>query len=668
MLKKSVEKNIGVVMCLEVIFLFLLASYSYAKNMMFFGADPFPVVGGDGRMYVYPTTTLGSSYLEPGNWRVYSSVNLADWTDHGIIFNYSEYVNGSGPYCTAPWTESKLLWAPTACYKNGKYYFYYYINNCFDYIKKPADVSPFWAQCNGVAVSSNGGGPYTNVTTEGPLDLPLDFFHDPDFFTDPVNGTQYLYAGNGPDGRYVTIGDDMVTTSEIRFMKIDKTNVGHEANSFFYRKGHYYMVSSGGDIPYHMSSSPTGPWKYKSVIMYLDQGPGEVQAHGGSNHTSCIEYKDAWLMFYHIHNENWYGLRWVGAEYMHFNEDGTIQLMKRTREGVYYGGSGNGTTVNNITTGTGQKQFNYVGSGWKLGTEETGSWNNDLHSSSTAGDYFELDFTGIQARLYGKKAKNYGTALVSIDGGPERRISFKDDSTQNQALIYESPWLKSGTHTLKVKVQKGKINSDFVEILTSKPKPEPPRPSVRNVAIVKFDSDGPAKMKDNDVQVTASSEHHAGEPHAFDTPAFKACDWTPTTKWTSKSGGRQWISVDLGSSYTINRIVLKWDAAFARSYQIQTSDDGTKWKDVYSTTKGDGGVDDITIDETTSRYWRMYATEQGSGNGYSLWDFEIWTSGDTAVVSGGMQDNSSSENKSLSVIQPRFDRSMHDTSDSNENG
>jgi beta-xylosidase len=76
------------------------------------------------------------------------------------------------------------------------------------------------------------------------LDIPLDFFHDPDFFTDPADGTQYLYSGNGPDGRYVTIGSDMVTTSKLRYMKIDRTNVGHEANSVFYRNGHYYIVLS----------------------------------------------------------------------------------------------------------------------------------------------------------------------------------------------------------------------------------------------------------------------------------------------------------------------------------------------------------------------------------------------------------------------------------------
>ena len=445
------------------------------------------------------------------------------------------------------------------------------------------------------------------------MDLPFDFFHDPDFFTDPVDGTQYLYAGNGPDGRYVTIGSDMVTTSAIRHMKIDRTNVGHEANSVFYRDGHYYMMTSGGDIYYHMSSSATGPWSYTGVAMPLD---GWV-----SNHTSTVEYKDAWLIFYHVHDPALSGVRTVGAEYMHFNEDGTIQTMKRTREGVYYGGSGNGTTVNDITTGTGQKQFNYVGSGWKSGATEAGCWNNDLHRSSTTGDYFDLDFTGIQVRLYAKKASGYGTAMVSIDGGPESRISFKDASTQNQALIYKSPWLKSGSHTLKVKVANGTISSDFVEILTTKPAPAPTPPSVRNVAIVKFDSDGPAKMKDNLVQVTASSEQHA-----VNTSAFKACDWTPTSRWASGEGDRQWISVDLGSSYTIDKVVLRWDVAFAKSYKIQASSDGTNWKDVYSTSKGNGGVDDISISETTSRYWRMYGTEQGSGHGYSLWDFEIWTS------------------------------------------
>jgi hypothetical protein len=145
---------------------------------------------------------------------------------------------------------------------------------------------------------------------------------------------------------------------------------------------------------------------------------------------------------------------------------------------------------------------------------------------------------------------------------------------------------------------------------------------VRNVAIVKFDSDGPAEMKKSVVQVTASSEHHA-----VDTSAFKACDWTPTSRWAAGAGDPQWISVDLGSSHTIDKVVLRWETAFAKTYQIQVSSDGTNWKDVYSTTKGDGGVDKIGIAKTTSRYWRMYGTEPGNNHGYSLWDFEIWTSG-----------------------------------------
>ena len=63
--------------------------------------------------------------------------------------------------------------------KDGEYYFYYYINNCFDFIKAPPNVSPFWAQCIGVAKSSNGGGPYTNITEKGPLGIPFDFTAKP---------------------------------------------------------------------------------------------------------------------------------------------------------------------------------------------------------------------------------------------------------------------------------------------------------------------------------------------------------------------------------------------------------------------------------------------------------------------------------------------------------
>jgi uncharacterized repeat protein (TIGR02543 family) len=111
-------------------------------------------------------------------------------------------------------------------------------------------------------------------------------------------------------------------------------------------------------------------------------------------------------------------------------------------------------------------------------------------------------------------------------------------------------------------------------------------------------------------------------------PATNATDGNLLTRWSSLRSDPQWIYVDLGSVYAINRIVLRWEVAYGRSYQLQVSDDATAWSDVYSTTTGDGGVDDIPLSAPASgRYVRMLGTQRGTRYGYSLYEFEAYGSG-----------------------------------------
>jgi len=97
------------------------------------------------------------------------------------------------------------------------------------------------------------------------------------------------------------------------------------------------------------------------------------------------------------------------------------------------------------------------------------------------------------------------------------------------------------------------------------------------------------------------------------------------TKWTSAAGSDpQWISVDLGAQMSINRVILKWDSAYAKSFKIQVSTDNVKWDTVFSTTKaGQRCVTDETFPTTTARYVRMYGTQRGTTGGYSLFDFMV---------------------------------------------
>jgi F5/8 type C domain len=53
----------------------------------------------------------------------------------------------------------------------------------------------------------------------------------------------------------------------------------------------------------------------------------------------------------------------------------------------------------------------------------------------------------------------------------------------------------------------------------------------------------------------------------------KAVDGNVTTRWSSAFSDPQWLQVDLGSSKAINRVVLRWEAAYSTSYDIQFSND-----------------------------------------------------------------------------------------------
>ncbi|MFV0126398.1 ricin-type beta-trefoil lectin domain protein [Streptomyces sp. HMX112] len=104
----------------------------------------------------------------------------------------------------------------------------------------------------------------------------------------------------------------------------------------------------------------------------------------------------------------------------------------------------------------------------------------------------------------------------------------------------------------------------------------------------------------------------------------KATDGDPLTRWASAAADPQWLRVDLGTTRTIKQVKLNWEAAYGKAYQIQTSNDGTNWTTVYTTTNATGGVQDISMN-ASSRYVRMHGTQRGTSYGYSLWSFEVYS-------------------------------------------
>ncbi|WP_447006863.1 discoidin domain-containing protein [Saccharothrix isguenensis] len=117
---------------------------------------------------------------------------------------------------------------------------------------------------------------------------------------------------------------------------------------------------------------------------------------------------------------------------------------------------------------------------------------------------------------------------------------------------------------------------------------------------------------------TASSVENGG------TPAAAAVDGNTGTRWSSAFADPQWIQVDLGSTQTICRVTLNWEAAYGRAFQIQVSDNASNWNPVYSTTTGTGGVQNLTV-AGTGRYLRVHGTTRSTGYGYSLWELAVNT-------------------------------------------
>ena len=78
------------------------------------------------------------------DYHVFSSENLTDWTDHGMILSQEQ----------VPWgkTDAYSMWAPDCVYKNGKYYFYF--------PNAPKDGRGFAV---GVAIANQPEGPFTCV-------------------------------------------------------------------------------------------------------------------------------------------------------------------------------------------------------------------------------------------------------------------------------------------------------------------------------------------------------------------------------------------------------------------------------------------------------------------------------------------------------------------------
>lgn len=329
-------------------------------------ADPSARVFGD-KVYLYPSHDIRATpgHGRPGwfcmqDYHVFSSSNLTDWTDHGVIL--SQY--------TVPWADSTAysMWAPDCIERNGKYFFY------FPTIAKGGINGKGFTV--GVAIANKPAGPFT------PQPEPIKGIHgiDPNVFIDK-DGQAYLYWAQGQIYGAKLKYNMLELASEPVVLGALPNKGLKEGPFLFEHNGTYYLTYPHVEnkierLEYATSNSPLGPFKFTGVIM--DEAPSGCW----TNHQSIINFKGQWYLFYHDDqlSPKFDKNRSVRADSLFFNNDGTIRKVKRTLRGVgitrastniqvdrYSAKSPEDVSVDFIDTANKMQ-------GWKVVLNKEGSW------------------------------------------------------------------------------------------------------------------------------------------------------------------------------------------------------------------------------------------------------------------------------------------------------
>ncbi len=292
-----------------------------------FTTDPAPMVHND-TLYVYTGHDEdGADFFWMQEWRVYSTTDMVNWTDHGSPLAIEDF----------EWADDRA-WAPQCIERDGKFYFYV-----------PLHSKLTNAMAIGVAVGDTPVGPFRDAIGRPLVDGSWDYI-DPTVFIDD-DGQAYLYWGN-PEIYYVKLNKDMVSFDG-EVCKVEQTVEGFGApgpkervksteykdmyteGPWFYRRGDkYYLLYAAGGVPEHiaysMSDSPTGPWRYMGEIMPLsDTG-------SFTNHCGVTDYKGRSYFFYHtgkLPRGGGFG-RSIAVEEFSYKPDGTFPIIMPTDGGV----------------------------------------------------------------------------------------------------------------------------------------------------------------------------------------------------------------------------------------------------------------------------------------------------------------------------------------------
>ncbi|HKI89145.1 MAG TPA: glycoside hydrolase family 43 protein [Draconibacterium sp.] len=392
---------------------FIFPLWTLAQNPIIqtnYTADPAPMVH-DGTAYLYTThdeDVTVKNFFTMNDWRCYSSNDMVNWTDHGAVLSYIDF----------SWSRGDA-WAGQCIYRNGKYYFYVPVNQ------------KGGGNAIGVAVSDSPIGPFKDAIG-APLLVGFGYI-DPTVYIDD-DGQAWLYWGN-PNLWYVKLNEDMVSyNKEVGIVKVPLTKESfgfrkvknnhrtadyEEGPWFFKRNGIYYMLYPAGGIPEHLaystSTGPTGPWVYGDTIMHVIKKGGAF-----TNHPGYINFKGKSYLFYHDGALPGGGgfKRSVCIEPFKFNADGSIPLIKPTKEGV----TESAANLNPF------KRVEAETIAWEEGVETA----SDKEKGMYVTDIDNNDYIKVRCIDFEKGAKKFDASVATASSGA--KIEIHIDSKEGDLL------------------------------------------------------------------------------------------------------------------------------------------------------------------------------------------------------------------------------------------
>jgi arabinoxylan arabinofuranohydrolase len=281
-----------------------------------------------GKYYLYPTSD-GFTGWSGTYFKAFSSPDLVNWKDEGVILDLPKQVS---------WGKSRA-WAPCIIEQKtatGYRYAYYF---CAD-----AKI--------GVALSDSPTGPFKDsgqpLLDKLPEGVPGGQQIDPAVFHDPQSGKNYLYWGNG----YLAgaeLNDDLVSLKPGTTRVLTPDATFREGAHVFFRNGKYYVMWSEDDtrspnyrVRYGTATSPLAAITVPANNLVISKNEAAGIYGTGHNSTMQVPGRDEWYLVYHrftypaglgmggdagFHRE-------VCIDKLEFNADGSIKPVVPTHAGI----------------------------------------------------------------------------------------------------------------------------------------------------------------------------------------------------------------------------------------------------------------------------------------------------------------------------------------------